>query len=429
MATRQGDSEALVARVRKLESMGWRVEDATDGWKIFDRRDNMFTVHKTYSDHRSLTNNIKELEGRGGLKADEAEMRRNRMAERRRALAADREASDRRAMAIAAQQQGMLVKAAGPYMAEIEECDLEWMIGEHPAPWMRWMYLTPKAAQFIIDHHNTDNRKHSQDQVERYKAIIVSDQWHLTHQGIAFDTRRLVQDGGHRARAVAELGEEFPDLKVPFAVFVGMPVENFKAIDEGRLRTAAQMLSKAGIAGGTHVVTMLRTVAAFDTPNPRGYTRRDKLTNVQAFDLIGKDPDGYATAMAVGNRGYKKTRITPGIMASAYYLIARVNGFDNAYVTAFFEGLIANRKHNTDRVLPDDDPRKVLLTRYSNVRPRNPVDGASWIITAWNNICKGNHPRTLRVTDDIPQPLKIVPGHGAIPRALVGEIDILQEVA
>ncbi len=422
MATRQADSASVMKRVLALEPLGWRVEDTPDGWKCFDRRGGMWTIHKTYSDYRSITNLLKDLEGKGGLKADETEMRRNRLAARRQAIEEDREASERRAVRMAATQSDLLVKSAGPYMAEIEELDLDWVTGDHPLPWMRWMYMTPAGAAKILEQYNSDNRKISASQAEKYKLIILSGQWHLTHQGLAFDTRRVLQDGQHRLEGVVAAGETDPDLKVPFAIFVGMPVENFKAIDEGRLRSAAQLLNKAGIAGGTHAVTLLRAVSAYDSDDPWA-GKRGKLTNLEAFELLGKDPDGYADAIAICNKGYKRTNITPGIMASAYYLIMRANGRGNPIVQAFFDGLINMRKVGTELALPPDDPRQVLLNRYANGRPRSVMDGIVWIIASWNNVARGNHPRTLRIPDALPEILIVKPGLGQVPRALAGEVD------
>ncbi len=424
MATRQADSEKLIKRIRAVEPLGWRVETTPDGYKCFDRRGGMWVVHMTYSDHRSLTNSIKDMENKGGLLADETEMRREKLRLRKQRILDDREAADRRAIAQASQQRDALVRAAGPYMAEIEECDLDWLTTEHPLPWMRWMYITPAAAAKILRDHNADNREVSPSTYEKYKLIILSGQWHLTHQGLAFDTRGMLQDGQHRCEGIIAAGEIDPDIKVPFAVFVGMPIENFKAIDEGRLRSAAQMLKKAGVAGGTHAVTLLRAVQAWGSPNPRGYSRKDKLTNYQAFDLLDQDQEGYGDALAMCQRGYRRTNITPGIMAAAYYLIMKANGRGNPYVEAFFKGLVNMRKGDTGLALPDDDPRQVLLNRFASQRPRNPIDGVIWVVLAWNNVAKGHHPRQMRIPEFTPEILTVKPGAGLVPRALEGEVDL-----
>ncbi|MET1007375.1 MAG: hypothetical protein ABWX96_17630 [Propionibacteriaceae bacterium] len=423
MSTRQGDSEKLAKR---CEDAGWRAERLNDGIKIINPDGLVHIIHLTYSDHRSLTNATKDIENRMGLVAAEAQAKRDRLAARRTTLKNDRAAAERRTQAILDNRQEMITKAAGPYLTEAEEPDIDWMTSAHPSPWMRWMYVTPKVAAYVLAHHNTDNRNQGEGDVQRYRDIILSGQWYLTHQGAAFDVRGILQDGQHRFEAIVQAGDVDPDIKVPFAMFVGMPVENFKALDEGRLRTAAQMFKKEGITGGTHMITCLRTVKSFDSENPRGVNRRGKLNTVAAFQLRDSDPDGFTNAIKLGLRGYKRTQITPGIMAAAYYIVRRVNGWDNAYVEAFFEGVIQNRKFKTDLVLPTDDPRAVLLRRFANNKPKTPIDGLLWIITAWNNLVKGHHPHYMRVGDDtaVPAVLRCVPGEGATPRALNGEVDV-----
>lgn len=426
MATRQGDSEKLVKRIQAVADMGWRVEPTPDGWRVFDPRQGMYSIHKTYSDgYRSMANLVQSLEG-GGLKEDEAKQKTRRLEARRQKLKDDRDAAERRTQAIQNSRQDMIAKAAGPYLTEAEEPDIDWLTQPHPSPWMRWMYITPKVAAYILEHHNQDNRGKGDNDIEKIRLIILSGWWRLTHQGMAFDQRGMLQDGQHRLYAILAAGDTDPDIKVPFAVFVGMPVENFKAIDEGRLRTAAQMFKKEGVNGGTHAITMLRAVKAAQSDNPRGYNRGVRMSTVEAFEMREKDPDNFEAAISLGMRGYKRSRISPGIMAAAYYLVGRVNGWDNAYVTAFFEGIITQRKYNTNLVLPEDDPRNVLLRKFGNARPKTPIDGLVWIVSAWNNLVRGHHPQYMRVGDDTPLPnvLRCIPGDGATPRGLNGEVDV-----
>ncbi len=422
MASRQADSLKLVSRISKLEPVGWRTEKSSDGYKIFDPRGGNYTIHMTYSDVKSLTNLIQSLE-RGGLKTDERKLRQMQATQRARKLANEREVNERRTQElVAASQKQAVTRAAGPYMTEIEPCDLSWLTAPHPAPWMRWMYITPKAAQILLEDYNDDNRKLSEDTARQYALIILAKQWHLTHQGMAIDTRPKVQDAQHRLRGIVIAGEVEPDIEVPFAVFVGMPPENFKAIDEGRLRNAAQMLAKAGESVSGHLNTVLKMVAAYDSASPREFVRQ-RMRTAQTFEVLDTDPEGFRAAALWGSRNYKRVQCTPGPLGALYYLLRRANGKDNPHVNAFLEGLAYNRKHGTDLILPDDDPRRVLLSKYANTRPA-PIEAVFWGIHAWNNMVLGRHPRYMRVSDDTdpPEILLSRPGQGATPRGLAGEV-------
>lgn len=436
MASRMADSKALADRCSRA---GWEVAPSNDGWKVATPA-GPFVIHKTYSDVRSLKNAAAHLE-RVGLKDAEAMSTGSKLRAKQAKLEADREEAERRTIEMASRERVLVQKAAGPYLTEPEDCDLDWMLAPHPAPWMRWMYITPEAAAKILTDHNSDNRKISDPTVDRYKYVILSGQWRLTHQGIAFDTRGILQDGQHRFEAIAalaalaDLGEQFAGVewKIPFAVFVGMPQENFMAIDENRVRTAAQMLAKVGLPNANNLFTLLRTVAAFDSGNPLAYHRRGKMAAALAFDAREKDPDGFDRALRWGLRVYQKTRMASATaLGGAYYLVRRVNGDDNEYVTAFFEGIAQNRKYGTERVLPDDDPRSALLARLAanarvpKGRPKAPViEVVGWFIRAWNNVVEGNNVAYLRPYSLAQSPAILVckPGEGAVPRALVGEVE------
>lgn len=426
MASRMADSMAVVKRVQAAKDMGWRTEKVGDGYKIFNPRGQQWIIHMTYSDVRHALNNlVRDLENDGGLKIDEEKLQARRERQRAAKLAAEREAAERKAdqiAAAAANQQKAVVKAAGPYLVEPEEPDLAWLTTPHPAPWMRWMYITPKIAQILYDDYNSDNRPISVAAGRTYAATILSRQWHLTHQGLAMDTRPMVQDAQHRLLGIIIAGEVDPNIKVPFAIFVGMPIENFKAIDEGRLRNAAQMLKKNGVGAPINQATVLKMVAAYDSAHPRDFVRQ-RMRTTEAFELFDTDPDGFREAANWGVRHAKKTRVTAGPLGAAYYLLRRANGADNPYVNAFLEGFAYNRKHNTTLVLPDDDPRKVLLSKFSNHRPA-PIEAVLWIIHAWNNLARNHHPSYMRVSESTPVPEILVckPGAGRPPRGLDGEV-------
>lgn len=427
MATRQTDSLALA---RRCQEAGWGAQEHSDGWKVHTPEGD-YSIHMTYSDRRSLTNVRAELERRG-LKEAEAAAKIRKERERKERIEADRAAADERGKQIAkmAQHAKLRSKAAGPYMIEPEPCDLEWLMAEHPRPWMRWMYITADAAKMLLAERNSDNRPISDRDTDKYVGIILSGQWHLTHQGLAMDSRGLVQDAQHRLAAIARIGEMDPDIQVPFPVFVGMPPENFKAIDEGRARNAGQMLRKAGIGGGSYLVTVMRTVAAFDSENPWQFAKRSAMTSVMAFAAYEKDPAGLDEATAFGLRHWKKLRSTPGGLGAAYYVIRRANGDDNTYVDLFFQGVLLGRKPGTDRILDPDDPRLVLREKILN-QPQGrgsakarPLEIVAWFVRSWNNLANGHHPRYFKPAfgADIPKPVVCKPGDGAEPRAFAGEV-------
>lgn len=335
----------------------------------------------------------------------------------------------------AAKRAAAVNNAAGPYLVDVEDVKIMWFAEQHPAPWMRWVYITPEIADYLLNSHNLTNRPINDRQVEHYRRIILSGQWHLTHQGAAMDVDGALQDGQHRLKAVAEAGADDPSLKIPFAFFVGMPRENFAAIDEGLLRTAAQLFTRGGEKNGSIIQSSIRMVSAFRSDNARGMLRL-KLPNEQILAIFAEDPEELRTAAAWGGAKRLKTFTSAPALAGAHYLIRRANGPENKYVAAFLEGLATGRKAGTRIQLDDDDPRAVYVETVQNAKLRGKripgLDQLAMIVLSWNNLVTNTHPRYLRFPDDAPMPRVLIcqdtgPKASAVPTALLGELEPYDE--
>jgi hypothetical protein len=417
MASRMADSVALVERCKRA---GWDVQRSTNGYKIRDLRGGQHTVHMTYSDVRSLTNCTKAMEA-AGLSDDEDAVKGKRLTENRSRADIAREAAEKRGKEMAA--KASVVKAAGPYLVDDEDVDLEWFITPHPAPWVRRVKITPQIARKLLADHNADNRPASANQIKFYKEIIKAELWHLTHQGIAIDSRGILQDGQHRMYAQLAACEEVGhDITLPYFVFVGMDPANFKAIDEGMLRNARQLFGKAGEKNATALQGIVRLVHYAMDGDARRASRL-KLPNQTVVDEFGADPDSYRECAHIGMRDYRKAYTSAVALGAAIYLLHKVNGRTNEFVGQFYDGLITGRIPGTRIVLDDDDPREVFRQRMQSIRlkgeSRTAMTQMGMIITSWNNCVLGRTPRTLYFSDDtaIPQPLRCIPGEGIRPNA------------
>lgn len=426
MTTRQADAEALV---RRCEEAQLPVTRGRNGYKIQTPL-GMYPIHRTYSDIRSLTNATKALE-RMGL--TEAEKRMATIREQARINRAEKQKREEFVAAQKATQEALTVKAAGPYMVEPETVDLSWFATPHPAMWARLVNITPELAALILENFNADNRTLRPNTVAHYRNILVSKQWHTTHQGAAMDTRPMLQDGQHRLAAVVDAGEAMPDLVVPFVFFVGMPEENFKAIDEGLLRSAADLFSRGENkeSYASTLGTIIRLSAAFQDPNSRRFARQ-KTTNEAIFTYWETDPDQIRTAARWAVSNYRKVFATAGPLGAAHYLLRRANGFDNKFVAAFFEGLTTGRRAGSRITLDEVDPRYVLREHFQNIKMRQKriqgIEQVALIVIAWNNIVTNRTPRTARFTDEMAMPRIIVcqdtgPNASAVPQLLHGEVD------
>lgn len=421
MTSRKADSMALVERCKKA---GWEVLRATNGYKIRDASGGQHTIHLSYSDVRSLNNTIATLE-RAGLSEAEAAVKTTRLTATRTRATAAKAAAEKKAKELAA--TASLTKASGPYLVVTEDVDIEWFTTPHPAPWVRRVNITPAIARKLLQDHNADNRPQNKTQIKFYRDVILNGLWHLTHQGFAIDTRGVLQDGQHRLEALLLACEAAKrDVIVPFFVWVGMPVENFKTIDEGMLRNARQLFSKDGEKNASCLQTCVRLVYY----NQDGDARRNarlKLPNQTIVDTFGADADEYRAVTRMAMRDYNKAYLSNSALAAAMYLIRKINGPDNEFVGQFYDGLITGLIPGTRTVLDDDDPRAVLRKKLSDIKLAGRAKGIApnamtqmgMVIATWNNCVTSRRPRALYFSNEsaIPQPLRCIPGEGIRPDA------------
>lgn len=473
MVARQVAAEELIHR---CEKGGWKTTSTPKGVKVITP-EGPYVVPETYPSARALKTAIEELERRGLKDAEMAQERSEetlqRHAARQRPKAAvDTESTGKNGSAL-------LAKAVGPYLTEPEEVHISWFAKPHPAPWMRWVLVTADIARYLLEHHNEPgsagtagtNRPQSEQRKRDYATIILSGQQRLTHQGMAMDTNGKVQDAQHRLGGIiraqeildAMTGDELTKhldrldaeararltgmlspggrLKVPFAFFVGMDPDNFKAIDEGLLRTANQLFTREGEKNSSVLQTALRLIIALREGDESARLRwRQKVTNQQLIDAFGPAGDELRKAASVGQSHAKKAKMSPGAFAAGQYLLydangtKTANGTENVFVDAFLEGVINGTEAGTRTQLLEDDPRAALRRtlgdyRASKGRSMPPLDQVGLMIMAWNYLVVGRNIRKLVWTKNtaIPQ-IVLCKDRGArksaVPRALVGEVNV-----
>lgn len=478
MASRQSDSRDLV---RRCEAVGWETTQTPRGVRVKTPK-GVYVIHLTYSDYKSLNLATIALEKKGLLEAED-EQAKDKMEEAQRRIEEGRQSAAKKAVTLSARAKKMtnsvaLAKAAGPYLGEPETVSVTWFTEKHPAPWSRWVWMDRDLARYLLKHHNLPgkpglagtNRPQSESTIRRYRDIVLAGQWRLTHQGMAMDTEAKVQDAQHRLAAIDAAGEiidekgiehlpeevqerlqRFLDpygrLRVPTQFSVGMDPDNFKAIDEGLLRNAAQLFTMEGESYGGPLRSALRLVVAYRTGDESARNRwRLKTTNqelVDANDSADQEALRDAVRAGVAQASAKRKmdtghKMSPGSFAALQYVLYNANGNDNQFVKLFLEGYVTGVKAGLkapDRMmLDDDDPRQSLratLAWWKNRtgRAAAPLDQLGLGITAWNNLVRGRHVTRMVWKTDTPLPEILIckdsgENGSAVPRALVGEVTL-----
>lgn len=96
--------------------------------------------------------------------------------------------------------------------------------------------ITPEQATAYLAR-NENNRRLRPRLIEILKRDILADNYHFSHQGIAFDTENTLIDGQHRLSAIIASGKP-----VPMLVFRGLQRSSQEIIDLGQARSIAETL-------------------------------------------------------------------------------------------------------------------------------------------------------------------------------------------
>jgi len=90
--------------------------------------------------------------------------------------------------------------------------------------------------------YNEGNRRIRERRVRKFVELLEDGDFLTTHQGLAFDGNGALLDGQHRLLAITRTG-------IPARMFVtrGLDPDAFSAMDDGAVRTHADMLSTDGV--------------------------------------------------------------------------------------------------------------------------------------------------------------------------------------
>lgn len=371
-------------------------------------------LHGTPSERNWKKNVIKDLNDHGLAEAEaaheiaEERARQEKIEEdRRRNEEALRVAKER------SRQEALARSAAGPYVAQL--VDPSWVFTPHVLPETRRVIIDSTMAREILDKFNSSNRPLRKGRVEYWASIIKRGKWRYTHQGIALDTTPVLQDGQHRLAALVHLSEvEGQEHTLDINLSVGMPPENFGAIDVGAQRSAADTLylmkkeNHIVLSGAArHVIVYDRWGGEMRLGMKGARVPNDEFA--EAVEKYGKRLEA-AVQQAISIYSYKDSpKMSKVALAAGIFLISRKLRENDPRVTEFLRGY----KEGTD--LPAGDVRVSLRRYMDNLKPASArrgvptVDQLGIFIKAWNAWCNGRSIGNLILRSDELMPSVFVP--------------------
>lgn len=212
--------------------------------------------------------------------------------------------------------------------------------------------ITPAMAKKMLDQ-NVCNRQVRTRWVDQLCKIILDGCWHVTHQGVAFDTQNRLIDGQHRLMAIVKANKA-----VDMAVAYNLDPEAIYAIDQGKTRS---VLDVAGPLGNHDMQITKRHVGTARTMLATFYSVKTPMTNEDTIRYIAKHREAIDFAIEHLTANTHQSTILSGVIARAFYTV------DRARLKRFCATLCENV------TLDSDDQAALVLNRWflANIRSAN----------------------------------------------------------
>lgn len=368
MSTRKTFANEIAGRVRRI---GWELQPLNSGgWKVVCPDGFVVQVHLTPSDVNA-PKVVMDLLNAHGFEEAEAEWQRLDEYERKEKIdevhkkaqsALDKAQKD------ADKRAELLARASG-----VTRVDEKMLLNPYPVPKaFERVLVTPELAEKLLEL-NTDNRPIRPHDVAYWSGIIERGEWLYTHQGIAIDTRGVLQDGQHRLQSIAATG-----IGCEMMISIGMPQENFPVIDTGTRRSGGDVVAKYGLPSRNRVSTIARTIIIYDGLPDRGFS--DRVSNTEIDQMVSQWGGTIVDSYNRGQAMYQSFRILATSAGSGIFLLYRDIGKNHPKVEEFINSVISREN------LPPGDPRLALQNAALNVgsRTRHGQRHLAMFIKAWN---------------------------------------------
>ena len=251
--------------------------------------------------------------------------------------------------------------------------------------------VTPELAEQWLQW-NKKNRPISLAHVRRLVREMEKGNWMLNGQALIFsDTGRLL-DGQHRLTAVSHLGQS-----ILMDVCFGVDPESFKTIDQGKKRTASDVISIKGFANYSQVAAAAKTVIIYDSTNKNVNSSDAKPSNSDILKWVEDNPsihDEVTFALSL-YAASDRLILTGSKLASYLFITRRISGDTDKFFTSLCTGIPMDKK-NVIYLL-----RKVLIrAKLDNTRSLSRTVERGLVVTAWNKWKEGKDVKLLRFNPD-----------------------------
>lgn len=115
------------------------------------------------------------------------------------------------------------------------------------------MDVSPQMAQYILIHHNKDNRKVTNSQVNKISKSIREDGWLRDGQPLTFNVEGNITEGQHRLHAIVTEG-----VTVPMVIVLGVELDCFTNVAPAKPRRPEDEIQRKDKSAKPAEVSTLR---------------------------------------------------------------------------------------------------------------------------------------------------------------------------
>jgi hypothetical protein len=267
---------------------------------------------------------------------------------------------------------------------EVKEWDPEWMVrrGTHI------VLVTPELAQEWLER-NTNNRKLSRANVQRWKGEMIAGRWDPDASDIKFARTGELIDGQHRLQACIEANVPFPTT-----IKTGLSLDTKRRVDIGKKRGVADTFTIERVSHANQVAASIMLRLRYEAAESRGMTldaspsvRRDvvALSPDAALEYLRAHPEHEKMAQTADHL-YK---VGPGITRSVYLaFLAMASAVDEAETRLFADEVTGGDMRPNSPVMALMRYLAALAARPKTgklVQERNASDKhLTALLTVWN---------------------------------------------
>lgn len=262
-------------------------------------------------------------------------------------------------------------------------------------------WVTPQRARELLTV-NRVNRPTSKDRVALYAEAMAQGRWVVTGQPIIISNEGELLDGQHRLLACIQSDTSFPTV-----IITGPGREVMLHIDEGKPRSAGDVLGIEGVPQGKRVAAALTLTIGFENGVLSSSSMTKRAANRDAMlERYLSQPDVIDQAVNVGSRVGKAIHYSEAVWASLCILLAPLAPPETIW--GFIDGI------STGSHLSEDDARLAFRNWLSKRQlRRQPTPSNQGLLTAvlvWNAYISDRPVRVLKPwTPGRPQPVIQVP--------------------